>query len=306
MDSLGEHELAYQHRVIALSLESKSWTLEGFADTLYHLKKYKWSCAVWAQAVLKDPRDARYCNRWGDALFQLKEYERAAEKYREAVRVAPQKGSYWDDLGDCLRRLGQKEQMFQAYQRAAQAGWDDAWADLGWCYYGGLGVKQNYDKAFQMFKHYAEVTRKAYGYYRMANCYYSGQGVEKDFHKAIGYYEKALKISPHYGSLLMDFAWVLTKCDNLSLRDYSRAIQLAKESLAINENEEILETLALAYFRNKQYPDAVRMQERLIQLWKHNHPDQPVPEGKQEELEKYKKAMQNEPQAATTETRMED
>ncbi len=293
-EDTGDYDEALEHRIKALSMSAKSWTLEGFADTLMEMEKYRWACAVWAQAVKRDGTDARFYNRWGDALYALGKYREAEEKYWEAIRLRPRKGFYWNDLADCLEKQGKRnEEMFKAYQRAVELGYDWALGNLAWCYHQGLGTEKDETKGFELYLRYQKIyPDSSWVSRKIARCYDSGAGVEKNALKALEYYEKAAELDPNSPATLNAFAWNLVVCNDPELRDYPRAIELAKRSIAANENNNNLDTLAVAYFRNGQYGEAVKTQKRNIEFWTEKNPSKPVPKGMLKRLKKYKNALE--------------
>ncbi len=293
-EDLGDYDRALMHRIKAVSMEAKNWTLEGFADTLTKMGKYRWACPVWKQAIKMRRTDARCHNRWGDALFALGKYEEATEKYREATRLRPKSKYYWKDLGDGLERLGKenKIEMFEAYQRAVELGYDWALSNLGWCYEFGHGVEKNEKKTFELYWLCADKTDSAFARYKLGNFYFKGIGVEKNVAEAQTYFEEAVKIDPNHSRALKSLAWFLVSCEDSSLHDYPRAIELAKRSIALDENKYNLDTLAAAYFKNEQYGEAVKAQERIIEFFQQKYPGDLIPERMNEKLEKYKKAAE--------------
>ena len=62
---------------------------------------------------------------------------------------------------------------------------------MGYCYYSGCGVEQDYDKAVACFTQAAE-QGEPYAMFGMGECFYGGKGVEKDPDKAAEWYRKAL------------------------------------------------------------------------------------------------------------------
>ena len=292
-ETLKDYETAMEHRILAVSMEAKGWSLFGMGNTLVSMGNYEWGSAVLARTVRTNPRSSKYVNRWGDALYYLKRYDEALGKYRRAVEIDPRGKWWWDDLGDCLRKMGRhNEEMFEAYRRAVELGYDWALGNLGWCYEQGHGVEKNPQKAFELFWLYADKTDSAFARYKLGGCYSKGIGVEKDLLKAREYYEEAIKVDPSHSDALNALAWFLVSCEDPSLHDYPRAVELVKRSIAVDENKYNLDTLAVAYFKNKQYGEAAKTQERIIEYWKEKNPGKPVSEGKLKRLEKYRKALE--------------
>ena len=294
-ENLNRSDEALEHRLIAVSMAARSWTLEGLADTLTTLKKYRWACVTWRQATKMNDGNARYYNRWGDALFGLKQYGEAAEKYNEAVLRDPEYGYYWRDLGTTLARLGKEREReaFDAYQQAVKLGVEEATTGMAWCYRTGHGVERDDKKAFDLYQHYRNANPKSAWVLRELAIYYNhGDGTEKNPKKALEYYEKAVALSPDNWCGLNGLAWTLNIIEEPELQDYPRAIELAQRAVEMDGNHETLGTLAMAYFKNGQYDEAVKTQERVVDFWRVRKAGNPVPEGVLIKLEEYRRAYE--------------
>ncbi len=298
-EDLGDYDTALEHRIKAVSMEAKSWTLEGFADTLTNMKKYRWACVVWEQAAKKNNSNKRYYKRWGDALYRLKENNEAAEKYREAIRLSPKTGCYWKNLADSLLRAkGEKKEIFEAYRRAVELGFEEATHGLGWCYSSGYGVEKDKKKAFELYKPYIESHPESPKMLRELGSYHnSDEGKSRNPAKAFECYEKAVALEPDNWYGLNGLAWTLTLVEDPALRDPPRALKLARRSVKLDTNDATLGTLAEAYFQTGQYEEAVQTQGRKIAFWKKIHPEKPVPEKQLKKLEEYKTALEGEKEA---------
>ena len=110
-ETLGvDYETALEHRILALSMEARGWTLHGLGNTLLSLEKNDWANAVWARAVRFDPRDADYWYGWGRALSVLKRYKQASEKFQQAVRLEPENTKFMWQNRNCLATLRKQEE----------------------------------------------------------------------------------------------------------------------------------------------------------------------------------------------------
>jgi len=79
------------------------------------------------------------------------------------------------------------EISFNEELKLAEQGDIDAQSTVGFMYYDGKGVKQDYLKAFEWFKKAVE-QGDAYAQLFVANMYYSGEGVKLNKSKALYYY----------------------------------------------------------------------------------------------------------------------
>jgi len=91
------------------------------------------------------------------------------------------------------------------FLKAAANGNSEAQFWLGFCCYKGYNVTKSYDEAFQWFKQSAESSDHMAQYY-LAKCYLNGEGTEQNYSEAI----KLLKSAAHQGNA--DACILLTDC----------------------------------------------------------------------------------------------
>lgn len=100
---------------------------------------------------------------------------------------------------------------------------------------------------------------------------YSNRGIthsdKGNFDRAIADYEQALTLNPNLAPALNSLAWDLATMSSAERRDGRRAVELAERALTLNEREPgFLDTLAAAYAEAGRFTDAVRSQEKGIEL----------------------------------------
>ena len=289
-ESLYEYEPALEHRLLAVSMESRHWSLYGLGNTLVSMDKNEWGCAVLARVVRQNRYNAKYMNRLGDALYKMKRYAEAEEVFRKAVSLNPEGAWLWDDLADCQEKLGKYQEMFIACQKAVELGADSALGNLGWCYLHGHGVEKNGQLAFELLSRYRAYNQEStWVLEQLGVCYANGIGVEEDFQKSRSCYETAVNLKPNRGTALNALAWDLITNKDQSLHDYSRAVELAERAVAVAELHCNFDTLAVACFKDKQYEEAAIAQKRSIAAWQSEHPGHAVPASFLERLERYRK-----------------
>ena len=86
--------------------------------------------------------------------------------------------------------------------------------------------------------------------------------------EAIQHYEKALQISPQSVPALTNLAWLLATCSNGSLRNGSKAIEIARQAdhLSGGTNTLVLRTLAAAYAESGEFEKAIESALAAMQL----------------------------------------
>jgi tetratricopeptide (TPR) repeat protein len=92
-----------------------------------------------------------------------------------------------------------------------------------------------------------------------------GQGNTRD---AIGHWRQAVRLQPNYPAILDQLAWTLATDPDDSVRDGVEAVELAQRAVQLTggHNPEILSTLAAAESEAGQYPKAVEIAERALDL----------------------------------------
>ncbi len=102
--------------------------------------------------------------------------------------------------------------------------------------------------------------------------------------EAIRHYEQALKISPKSISALTNLAWVLATCPDGSLRNGSRAVEMARQAdqLLGGTNTLVLRTLAAAYAEIGQFEKATKTAQAAIQLARMHRDDSSAAELEQD------------------------
>lgn len=71
-------------------------------------------------------------------------------------------------------------------------------------------------------------------------------------------YENILRLNPDDGLALNNLAWILATAQDTILRDYPRALTLAKRAVGIERSPTFLDTLAEAYYVNGLYDQALK------------------------------------------------
>ena len=94
--------------------------------------------------------------------------------------------------------------------------------------------------------------------------------LEGNFSNAISDMEEAIKLKPSDLTALNDFAWILATCSDKSYRNGLRAVEFAEKAVKVTRSRspEILDTLAAAYAEAGRFDDAVRTQEKWIDIQK--------------------------------------
>jgi Zn-dependent protease with chaperone function len=80
---------------------------------------------------------------------------------------------------------------------------------------------------------------------------------DEKWQEAKAAYETSIQLKYRQPGVLNNLAWLLLKCPDEKLLDPKRALKLAEDAVALNENSfHSLDTLAEAYFQNSRYKEA--------------------------------------------------
>lgn len=125
--------------------------------------------------------------------------EGVAKDYAQAVYWLRKAADQGDE--DAKRNLAKAEQLlqeqqsakqgyYQQYIAAAQQGDAEAQALIGYCYYAGEGVAQDYAQAVSWYRKAAN-KGSLLAQFNLAICYANGEGVAQDYNQATYWYRKA-------------------------------------------------------------------------------------------------------------------
>ncbi|MCP4681827.1 MAG: tetratricopeptide repeat protein [Desulfobacterales bacterium] len=89
-----------------------------------------------------------------------------------------------------------------------------------------------------------------------------------EFQKAVSDLNTAVDLRPGYTEAYNDLAWIMAACPDAEVRDGNKAIALAKLSAEKRLWSSTLDTLAAAYAETGQFEDAVKTQQKAIDLLK--------------------------------------
>lgn len=84
--------------------------------------------------------------------------------------------------------------------------------------------------------------------------------------KAESAYQKALQMEPSNPDIMNNYAWLLLTCDDLSLRDPQKALELAERAAFLQPTGYIYDTLATALWANGRKEEAILAERQAIQI----------------------------------------
>jgi len=186
--------------------------------------------ALHFRAVLHiDPNHSKAHNNLGNALFQLGQLTEAITHFREALRIDPANVEAHNNLGTALLQQGQDGEAIEHFRKA-------------------LVINPDYAKA-----------------HGNLGSLLLQQGMADE---ALAHTEKAHKLQPDSVEGQCDLAWMLATTPKLSLRNGTRALQLARlaNQATGGENPLILRILAAAQAQTGDFKQAVNTANKALSL----------------------------------------
>jgi tetratricopeptide (TPR) repeat protein len=115
-EELDRDEKALKHRRIAVTLEPKSWTYQGLANTLSAMRKYDEANVAYAKLVELDPDDAQYWHNWANSLSYQQKWDDCILKCRKALDIDAGYYKARNKWGYALEQQGKLREALQQYE----------------------------------------------------------------------------------------------------------------------------------------------------------------------------------------------
>ena len=209
------------------------------------------------------PNDADAHNNLGNAFLKGGRVQRAVDQYQAALLSKPDDSGIQFNLAHAFALEGQVDDAILHYQKALAIQPDNIEAryELGSAFL----QKGQLDDAILCYQQVlAAKPDHVQAHTNLGNLFLQ----KGDSAKAIAQYEKGLAIAPEDIPVQADLAWVLATCSNESLRDGSRALELAQSANKLTSGKDpfVLHSLAAAYAATGQFSRAVQTAEEAAHL----------------------------------------
>jgi tetratricopeptide (TPR) repeat protein len=185
--------------------------------------------AYFTETIRKDPRNERSYAARAMALTEKKQYDQAINDYSTAIRLNRGEASYYGSRGWTYLRKSDFERALQDCSRAIEF---------------GLNTPANYNNRVWAF---------------------AGKG---DYAKAIADYSTAMRLDPTLAYPIENLAEVFACCPQDRFRDGKKAVTFATRVCEMSRwlQPSHLHLLAAASAENGQFEDAVRWEEKALEL----------------------------------------
>ena len=243
------------------------------------------------------PDSAEAHNNLGSALFQKGRVDEAIAQYQKALQINPDHAQAHYNLGIALMQKGRVDEAIAQYQKALQINPDfaDAHNNLGSAlmqkgrvdeaivqYQKALEIRPNYVEAYnnlgnalfqkgrvdEAIAHYQKALAIQPDYAIAHNSLGLALLQKGQVDEAINCFQQALVIQPNYVKAQNNLAWVLATSPEASVRNGTRAVDLAQQAdRSCNGNNPVVaKTLAAAYAEAGRFPEAMDTARRAQQL----------------------------------------
>jgi len=261
----GEYDKTIADYSQAISLNPKNYNAYYNRGAAYFDKgEYDKAIADHTQAIFLG-YSKPYSNR-GVSYIKKGEYDKAMDDFNKAISLNLKDAAAYNNRGAAYFDKGEYDKAIADFNQAISLNPKDdkAYNNRGAAYFD----KGEYDKAMDDFNKAISLNPKDYKAYNNRGVAYGKQGM---YDKAIDDYNQAINLTPQFSSEFAEsynsMSRLLATCPDDKYRDGNKAIEFAQKALEIEPNNHlILDTLAAAYDEVGRFEDAVKTQEKAIEL----------------------------------------
>jgi tetratricopeptide (TPR) repeat protein len=275
----------------------KKQTDTSFAEAAAALAKKEWERAtiLFDKSLKLSPENpAAYIGR-SRANVQLGRLARAQDDVEKALALKPDSSIAYGQRGIILKLRGRYDGALADFSRAIEIDPKYAWAygqraDL-------LSRKDEHEAALKDLQKALTLKPDFVDGYRLRAWILNRMGKCKE---AAADFRKVEKMRPHDAWTLQDKAWFLLTCPDETLKDPSKAMELAQKAYKLGgaKNGLVHETLAEAYFQHGDPLKASELQQKAIALQIKKCPDGSCVREMRDRLRKYQMAARREKRSA--------
>jgi membrane associated rhomboid family serine protease/Tfp pilus assembly protein PilF len=216
----------------------------------------------------------------GVRLRAAHQADRALERFEQAARRAPGDERPHEQMGSLYLEQKQYDKAVREYETAERLSPDSPQARIGL----GLAYRLKGDlaKAQQIFEGVlGKNPRTADGQRVLADLY----AEQKLYADAVAHYQEALRLEPNMAEAHNNLAWLYATSEDPKFRDPKAALEHAQRAVQLTQWKEpgFIDTLAEAYYAGGNYREAVKAQEKTLEL-------EPDNQEYQEHMARYRQA----------------
>lgn len=208
------------------------------------------------------PEDAKSWAISGDLFYLSEKLEEALVDYKKSLTLQQDVFTVWQQVFFIASDLKKYQELAEETQKAKEFFPNQSMV----YFFSGFALQQlkDYSKAV---KAYETGSKMAVGLPSLQAQFFSNLGESynslKNYEKSDEYFEKSLKIEPNNQYVLNNYAYYLS----LRVEKLDLAKEMSAKSLEISkDNPTYLDTYAWVLYQSKNYKEALKIQEKAIQL----------------------------------------
>ncbi len=265
----------------------------GLAEARQAVAKRQWGTALslFSKAVELKPDNAQAYAGRARAYTELGNLGQAFDDINHAIKLQHRNSGFIGQKGVILKMQGKLEEADRTLASAIRINKKDGWAvgqraDV-------LMRKSKPEEALQEANNAIKLEPRLVGNYCIRAWILTNMGRCKD---AAEDFKKVEVMGGSDAWFLQSKAWFLLTCQDETVRDPDKAMQLAEKAVELSggRNGIVLETLAEANFRKGDPLKAADLQKKAIELEKRKCPDGSCVDDMKDRLKKYEMASRQE------------
>jgi arylsulfatase A-like enzyme/Tfp pilus assembly protein PilF len=251
-----------------------------------------------SEAIRLKPSEPEVHHQLGDTYMQLGEYDSAVKHYEEALRIIPERIETLNNIGLLMNLLGRYEEAVAHLEKALEIDPNGvkALTNLGHALsrqgkvdlaephllkaveldpenlmaHVMLGLmltdRREFNPAIEHLETALDIDPNQFDVLRELGRIYSHLG---NIEQALAFWNRALQIKDDHSGLLNSLAWIKAANANVNYRDPEEAVRLARRACELTDYKDpsFLHTLATAHAADGNFPDAVKMAEKSLELF---------------------------------------
>jgi Flp pilus assembly protein TadD len=264
-------QTGYWRNASTLSLHALKVTTDNYAahkllgSALYKQGNFENAINHYKEFLRLRPNYANVEGDIGLALLGLGKYDEAAVQFRKALMLKGDMQKWHSGLAIALDKLGRLDEAIEHYRQALKLKSDDPTMHEQLAT--ALCRKGNFEEAIKDYEDWlrlnpnqAEIVKNMGNIYLMA-------GKTK---QAIDCWARAVELKPDFSEALNNLAWTLSTTKDNDLKNLSDAVKYAQRACELTDYKqaELLDTLAVTYAAEGDFPKAIETAEKAIELAK--------------------------------------